>query len=145
MITALRAFKTRTNSVLADGGTVLPVGDRYGRQTMAGIEVTPAPVDVTNSGDTSLIAAPGAGLRIKLLRCVASNTHATTALTVGLKAASLAGGAVFGKQYLLPTGGLAVWQVPGGHFMLGVNEALFANLSAAGTVSYTAYYEVVAD
>jgi hypothetical protein len=145
LLIGVEARRARATAVSADGDAVRLQADRYGRLKTTGIDLSIAALDASSSGDTALIAAPGASTRIKLIRVEASNTHASTALTVGLKSASLNGGTIFGKKYLPAAGGQAVWVFPNGHLMAGANEALNANLSAAGTVSFTAYYETVAD
>lgn len=136
--------RARMTAVAADGNVVRLAADRYGRQQVAGIDLTALALQVTASGDTPLIPAPGAGSRIKLMRVEASNSSATVALTAGLKSTSLNGGAVFGKRYLPAAGGAGVWNFPGGHLMCGDNEALSFNLSGIGQVEATAYYEIVA-
>lgn len=98
--------------------------------------LTVAAVQATASGDTTLIAS---GTR-KVKRVEASNSHASTALTVGLKVPSLNGGAVFGKKYLPAAGGLAVWVFPDG-YLPATAEVVSVNLSALGQVEVTAYYE----
>lgn len=95
-----------------------------------------AAVQATASGNSQLIAT---GTR-KVKRVEASNTHATAAVTVGLQAASLNGGVVFGKKYLPAAGGQAAWVFPDG-FLPITAEVFNVNLSAAGTVEVTAYYE----
>jgi hypothetical protein len=98
--------------------------------------LTVVALQVTASGDTQLLAS---GTR-KLKRIEASNSHATVALTVGIKIASLNGGATFGKKYLPAVGGLAVWVFPDGYLPVTA-EVINVNLSAAGQVEVTAYYE----
>lgn len=93
-------------------------------------------IQLTASGDTDVLAS---GTR-KILRVEASNSHASTAVTVGLKIPSLNGGAVFGKKYLPAAGGLAVWVFPHGYLQCTA-EKLIGNLSAAGQIELTAYYE----
>lgn len=93
-------------------------------------------LQVTASGDTTLVSS---GTR-KLKRVEASNSSTTTALTVGLKVASLNGGSVFGKKYLPASGGLAVWVFPDDYLQV-TSEAITANLSTGGQVEMTAYYE----
>lgn len=95
-----------------------------------------AAIQATASGDTTLIAS---GTR-KLKRIEASNSHASTALTVGLKVPSINSGSTFGKKYLPAAGGLAVWVFPNG-YLQATSEAVSVNLSAAGQVEFTAYYE----
>jgi hypothetical protein len=93
-------------------------------------------LQATASGDTDLIAS---GTR-KLKRVEASNSHATTPLTVGLKVASLNGGATFGKKYLPAVGGMAVWVFPDGYLPITA-EVVKVNLSGVGQIEMTAYYE----
>ncbi len=137
----LEARRARRAAVSHEGDSIRAAGDRYGRTQIVGVDLLVATLDATSSGDTDLLAALGSGHRIKVYRVEASNTHASTALTAGLKSASLNSGAVFGKKYLPAAGGQAVWNFPGGHLMCGNNEALKVNLSSAGTVSFTVYYE----
>lgn len=146
VLNGIEGRRARATAVSADGDATRLTGDRYGRLAVVGVPLTIAAVDATASGDTDVVAAAsiGAGNRCKLLRVEASNTHASTALTVGLKSASLNGGTVFGKKYLPAAGGLAVWVFPNGYLEGGDNEAVQINLSGAGTVSVTAYYELVA-
>jgi hypothetical protein len=132
-------------AAVTEGDAVRAQADRYGRQKVVGVDLSVVAVQATASGDTDLVAAPGAGSRLKLLRVDAGNTHATAALTVGLKVASFNGGATFGKKPLPAASGQAVWNFPGGHLMLAANEKVSVNLSGAGQIEVTAYYETVAD
>jgi hypothetical protein len=59
---------------------------------------------------------------------------------VGIKVASLNGGATFGKKYLPAAGGQAVWVFPDGYLPVTA-EVVNINLSAGGQVEVTAYYE----
>ena len=140
-----RASRARRTAESAEGDAAVIALDRYGRvQTAPGPDLTVSATQVTASGDTSLVAAPGAGSRLKILRVEASNSHATVAVTAGLKSTSLNGGSVFGKKYLPAVGGQAAWVFPNGHLMCGDNEAFSANLSAGSTtIEYTVYYETV--
>lgn len=106
--------------------------------TLAGLKAafSVTAIQATTLGDTVLLAA---GTR-KLKRVEVSNSHATTAVVVGLKVASLNAGAVFGKRYLPAAGGQAVWVFPNG-FLQVTAEAVNVNLSAAGQVEVTVYYE----
>jgi hypothetical protein len=144
VLLGIEARRARMTAVSADGDLVRMAGDRYGRVQVAGVDLSIAAVQATASGDTALIAAPGAGNRLKVLRVEISNSHSSTALTVGLKSASLNGGAVFGKKYLPAAGGQGVWVFPLGHLLCGDNEAFNVHLSAAGQVECTAYYETIA-
>ena len=100
-----------------------------------------ATVQVTASGDTALVAAPGAGKRIVPIRVEASNSHATTALIFSLKMAGINSGSVFNRNYLAAVGGRVTLDFPG---KIGgtANSALNANLSAAGQVEVTVYYKI---
>lgn len=93
-------------------------------------------LQVTASGDTTLLAS---GTR-KIRRVEMSNSHATTALTAGLKVASLNSGAVFAKKYLPAAGGLGVTTFGQGYLQT-TSETTVVNLSVAGTVEVTIYYE----
>lgn len=146
LLLGVTAKEGRDTAVSADGDVVRISGDRYGRmKVVAGDEVSVSASQLTNSGDTNLLAAGGAGNKYKVLRVEASNSHATTALVVGLKSASINSGAVFGKKYLPAVGGQAVWVFPQGFLLGGANEAFIGNLSAGGQVEFTIYYEIVAD
>jgi hypothetical protein len=123
------AASTPRVTLAADDPAVAGIGTLKSAHSVAAIQATA-------SGDTSLIAS---GTR-KLKRVEASNSHGSTALTVGLKIASLNGGATFGKKYLPAAGGLAVWNFPGG-FLQVTAEVVNVNLSALGQVEVTAYYE----
>lgn len=137
--------RARATAVSTDGDATRLTSDRYGRLNVVGVDLTIAVVQATASGDTSLIGAPAGGSRLKILRVEASNSHATTAVTAGLKSTSLNGGAVFGKRYLPAAGGAAVWNFPGGHLMCGDAEAFSVNLSAgSATIEFTVYYETIA-
>lgn len=139
-----RGSRARRTAASADGDATALATDRYGRVQTTGIDLSATAVQVTASGDTALVAAPGAGSRLKILRVEASNSHATVAVTAGLKTAAMNGGSVFGKKYLPALGGQAVWQFPGGHLLCGDNEAFNANLSAGSTtIEMTVYYETV--
>ena len=98
--------------------------------------MTVTALQVTASGDTTLIAS---GTR-KIHRVEMSNSHASTAVVAGLKIASVNGGAVFSKKYLPAAGGQAVVQIEGG-YIPATAEVVAVNLSAAGQVEVTAYYE----
>lgn len=126
------------NSITVDATSLpLPTGAAT-EATLASLKaaLTVTALQVTASGDTTLVSS---GTR-KLKRVEASNSHATTALVAGLKIASVNGGAVFGKKYLPAAGGLAVWNFLNDYIQV-TSEAIVANLSAAGQVEFTAYYE----
>lgn len=139
------AHEGRRTAVSADGDAVRVAADRHGRLQVVGSDITEvAAGQTTSSGDTSMLAATAATRR-KIMRVEASNSHATTANTVGIKTNSINSNAVFGKKYLPAAGGLAVWTFPGGYLLSGANEAININCSAAGQIEWTLYYESVAD
>ncbi len=103
---------------------------------LSSVAFTVTALQVTASGDTTLVAS---GTR-KIHRVEMSNSHATTALTAGLKVASLNSGAVFGKRYLPAAGGACVTTFDQGYLQV-TSEVIAVNLSVAGTVEVTIYYE----
>lgn len=105
------------------------------------IALTPKAGQVSTSGDNTLIAAPGAGLRIVLYAWAVWNESTTETLAI-LKSASIAtidrylpNTKPVGKQMVLPAG-YAI--------QLAVNEALVLNLNGANAHGYAVYYRVVA-
>lgn len=88
------------------------------------------------AGDTQLLPQ---GTR-KIKRVEASNSDATVASVVGLKIPSLNSGNAFGKKYLPPAGGMAVWIFPMGYLQTE-NEPFSVNLSDASQIEMTVYYE----
>ncbi len=122
------------SSVFVGGGSVTV--SELPTTAAAKVAMSATFIQVTASGDTTLVAS---GTR-KLKRVEASNSHASTAVVVGLKVASLNSGAVFGKKYLPAAGGLAVWVFPDDYLQV-TSEVIAANLSPGGTVEMTAYYE----
>lgn len=139
------ARRARITAMSADGDAVSLSADRYGRLNTVGIDHSTVAVQATASGDTALVAAPGAGNRLKILRVKLCNSHASTALTVGLKTAAHNSGSVFEKNYLPALGGQAVVVFPLGHLLCGDNEAFNVNLSGAGQIECTVYYETIAN
>ena len=97
--------------------------------------VTVVALQVVASGDTTLLAS---GTR-KIHRVEFSNTHASTAVVAGLKIASQNSGAVFGLKPL-PVNGQGLIQITNGYIPV-TSEAVTVNLSAAGQVEVTVYYE----
>lgn len=139
---ANRASRARPTAMSADGDVITPWCDRYGAQVVTYPFATVLAGQATGSGDTSIISAPSSGSRIRIFRVELSNSHASTALTVGLKSTSVNSGSVFGKRYLPAVGGAAV--TAGVVVICGDAEALSINLSAAGQIEWTVYYDLVA-
>jgi len=110
--------------------------------TPAVVSATQGPIraNVTASGDTTLIAAPGGGLSIYVTGIMASNQGASKirALVREGAAGTIRGGGTLagnGGGYVFPYA--PAWKLP-------ANTALVANLSAAGDVDYTVHFFVVA-
>lgn len=90
------------------------------------------------SGDNSIIAAPGAGYRLKL-HSFQVQLEAATATTVIIKSASTTVGRVY--LHSQGQGRIKEWPV-GRERRLGTNEALLINLSGANAVGYEIEYEI---
>jgi hypothetical protein len=101
-------------------------------------ELTRAVVQATASGNTTLISAPGSGSALEVYRVQLSNSHATTALTAGVRFG--ASGTIFGKVYLPAAGGQGMINLIDMETLGGDNEAFIVNLSAGGQVECTAFY-----
>lgn len=123
-----------TDAAASGNGSLIAVTKYLRDHIVSSLTVTA--LQVTASGDTTLISS---GTR-KLHRIKMSNSHATAAVTAGIKVASLNGGATFDKTYLPALGGQGVWTFPGG-FLQVTSEVVAINLSGAGQVEVTAYYE----
>lgn len=94
------------------------------------------PLQITASGDTTLVD-PTASQQVYLYKVHLANSHATTAVTAGLK---FTGGSVFNKVYLPAAGGQTTIHFLPNYLAGGTNNNLIVNLSAAGQVEATAYY-----
>jgi hypothetical protein len=92
----------------------------------------------TDSGDTTLVAAPGAGLQIVITSLVLQNESAT-ATTIILKAGATALLRILGQNQ---GDGLALTFPPGQGLALGSNAALVINLSGANACGYSIMYYV---
>lgn len=95
------------------------------------------PINVSVAGDTTLVAAPGAALRIKVINYV---LVVSGALSVYFRS-GVGGTAITGPMPLASNGGISATGHIGSHlFDVGVNTALVLNLSAsvqvAGHLSY---------
>lgn len=90
------------------------------------------------SGNNTIIAAPGAGYRIKL-HTMQMQLEAATATTVLVKSGSTTIGRFYAKDE--GTGRIKEWPV-GRERRLGENEALIFNLSGANQIGYEVEYEI---
>src|SRR3972149_127869 len=100
----------------------------------------PTRINVTASGDTTLLAAPGGGLSIYVTGIMASNQGASKIRALvreGAAGTIRCGGTLAGNGdgYVFPY--TPAWKLP-------ANTALVANLGAAGDVDYTVHFFVVA-
>ena len=91
---------------------------------------------VSASGDTTLIAAPGASYRLVVTSFVIQN-ESSTATTMILKDGSTNKRRVLGQNQ---GDGLAMVFAPGSEWRLSENAALVLNLSGANQCGYTVDY-----
>lgn len=127
---------TADAEALTGNGTLIAIAK--GLRTLKGGSLNAAVLQATSSGDTTLMSS---GTVRKLRRIEASNSHATAAVTIGLKVTSLSSGAVFGKKYLPAAGGLGLWVWPNGYLPVTSSEAVTVNMGSTGQVEVTAYYD----
>lgn len=107
-----------------------------GDLTLASSNTTP----ITASGDTEVIAAPGASNKLLIYYIHVSNAGSTS-IHVGFKEGS---GNVMYRSYM-PQGKDFAHNIKPGFWELAANTALNLNLSATGgSINYTVEYETVA-
>ena len=116
--------------------------DLFGRLTVLTGHANPeAPdqTDLTASGDTTVIAAPGAGVSLHVCKGSIHNSG-SSAIVVQLRDGTA--GTVRWEAELAPNGGGSIFDFGSRGWKLTANTLLAANLSAAGTVScnVTEYY-----
>jgi hypothetical protein len=98
--------------------------------------LTKGSANSTGTGDTSVIAAPGAGLRLYITSLVITNAHATVGTKVQLKSGATTTG--YPRFYAAAAGGGWGGTLPA-PLRLGVNEALqFANVTTGADVDVSA-------
>lgn len=85
-------------------------------------------LDASASGDTQIVAAQGAGIRI---RVIAYTFVAAAAVTVKFRSASTA---ISSGKPVAANGGVVAAEAPHGWFQTAANEALNLNLSGAVAV-----------
>ncbi len=90
------------------------------------------------SGNNTIIAAPGAGYRLKLHN-LQMQLEAAAATTVLVKSGSTTIGRLY--MYSQEAGRIKDWPV-GRERRLGENEALIFNLSGANQIGYEVEYEI---
>lgn len=139
---AARANANEPTAVSADNDTVDLWADRHGRQVVLTGHANPeAPVTVnaTASGDTTVIAAPGASVSLYICKASIHNRAASNrvvSLTDG------AGGTTRWKAELAAEGGGSMIDFGSRGWKLTSNTLLNVNLDAAGDVdvNITEYY-----
>jgi hypothetical protein len=137
-----RSNANEPTAVTADNEAVWAWMDRFGRQvTVAGHPSPEAPntTNVTSSGNTSLIATPGASLSLYIKKGSVHNTDSST-VVVQLKDGSA--GTVRWQAELATDGGGSLFDFGDVGWKLTANTALNGNLSGAGDVNFniTEYY-----
>jgi hypothetical protein len=94
---------------------------------------------IAASGDNTIIAAPGAGLRL-VIKSLTVQNESSTATTVLVQW----GSAVKERRLLNQYGVLAILHEAGSEWALPVNTALIVNLSGANSHGYSVTYAVEA-
>lgn len=131
---AFRANLNEPAAVSADGDTTEAWGDLLGRQVVLVGHSNPEPpvaLNVTASGNTTVIAAPGASLSLYIMKGTINNrdtTNRLVALTDG------AAGTTRFRAEILSEGGWAPFDFGSRGWKLTANTALVANLDAVGNV-----------
>jgi len=139
---AVRSNANEPTAVTADGEAVHVWGDRFGRVITVGghpSPETPNSTNVTASGNTELIATPGASVSLYIKKGSVHNAN-PTAITVQLKDGTA--GAVVWQAELASTGGGSLFDFGDVGWKLTSNTALNGNLSGSGDVDFniTEYY-----
>lgn len=93
---------------------------------------------INTSGDNTIIAAPGGGLRL-YITAITIQLEAATATTILFKS-----GATTFKRILCQNqgDGISLQYAPGFELRLGLNEAFILNLSGANAVGYSVEYYI---
>lgn len=124
------------------GDYIPPVFDNQGSLRIAGIPITHAQSNdtpITTATDTTLIAAPAAGSRLRIRYIHASNSSATTTDVMWRD------GAAGTRKYrtTLPQNGIFAHNIKVDYWDLTEATALVMTTSAAGSVHWTVEYSVV--
>ncbi|MGI0034302.1 MAG: hypothetical protein ACRD98_00340 [Nitrososphaera sp.] len=131
---AFRANLNEPAAVSADGDTTEAWADREGRQVVLLGHSNPEPpvtLNATVTGNTTVIAAPGAGVSLHIMKGTINNRDATNrlaALTDG------AAGTVRFRAEIMSEGGWVPFDFGSRGWKLTANTALVLNLDAAGNV-----------
>lgn len=97
-----------------------------------------ASVNATSSGDNELVAAPGSGVKIRVLSMVAVAGVAANTLTLRSATTAISAGFPFAAN-----GGAVLNENPSGWFQTAAGEALNVNLSGASLVAVSITYILV--
>lgn len=129
-------------TAVADAQSTYLWADQLGRLVVLDGHSNPEPPDsgeITSSGDTTLIAAPGASLSLHIQKGSVHNAGAA-AVTVALKDGTA--GTIRWQAEIAPDGGGSVFDFGARGWKLTANTLLAGNLSAAGNVhvNVTQYY-----
>lgn len=130
------AYRANANEPTAvqDGDVTWPWADRFGRTVVVDGHPSPEPpvtVNVTASGNTTVIAAPGASLSLYIQKGVISNRAATNRLVTLQDGA---GGTARFRAEVAAEGGGVPFDFGAAGWKLTANTLLNANLDAAGDV-----------
>jgi hypothetical protein len=138
----MRASADEPTAVSADGNVVWAWSDRFGRQVVLPGHPNPEPpvtVNATASGDTTVIAAPGAGVSIYVCKASVHNRDSTNRV-VALRDGTA--GTIRWRAEIANEGGGSLIDFGSRGWKLTANTALVVNLDAAGSVdvNITEYY-----
>lgn len=141
-INPLRASLNEPTAVSASDDAVLPWGDLHGRQVVLtghSNPESPVTVNATASGDTTVIAAPGASVSIHVCK---GSIHNRDASAVVATLQDGAGGTARWRAELAPEGGGSTFDFGSRGWKLTANTLLNVSLSGAGSVdvNITEYY-----
>ena len=139
-VLTLPSIPAGTNNIGDIDVLTLPAINQHVAPAVVSSTQGPTRINVTASGDTTLLAAPGGGLSIYVTGIMASNQAGSKirALVREGAAGTIRGGGTLasnGGGYVFPYA--PAWKLP-------ANTALVANLSAAGDVDYTVHFFVAA-
>lgn len=134
----LVGFEARTNNgaAVANGDAVRAQADINGKQvilpySIPELSISGATAAMTGTGDTSVIASPGAGLRNYITHILVTNSHATVGTVVEIKSATT----VLYRGYAAPVGGGFAIHFPT-PLRCAANEALNAANITTGSNTY---------
>jgi hypothetical protein len=142
LLIGFRASQDETTAVSADGDVVHPWADRFGRLVILPGHPNPeapASVNVTNSGNNTVIAAPGASLSLYIKK---GSIHNRGASNIVALLQDGAGGTTRWRAELASEGGASGFSFGERGWKLTADTLLNVNLSGAGDVdvNITEYY-----